>query len=126
MPERKNKGGRPPGSGTGQQTLARLRQEVFSALGQLEDDGTPLSVIIKRQLQGDKPEQMLGVLARFLPSDVTVNAGSDFIRSLEEVGAAIDEQVQLAKATQMSGSSDTQADSHTGSDDAENLEKIIN
>lgn len=111
MPERKNKGGRPPGSGTGQQALARLRHEIFSALGQLEDDGTPLSVIIKKQLQGDKPEQMLSVLARLLPSDITVNAGSDFIRSLEEVGAAIDEQVTQAKAAELSRLSDVQTDS---------------
>lgn len=101
-PRRGRKVGDGMGSGAGQSSLQRLRYEIFSSLNMLEDDGTPLSLIIKKQLQGDKPEQMLGVLARLLPSDVTINAGSDFIRSLEEVGAAIDEQVTQAKAAELS------------------------
>lgn len=87
--------GRKPGDGVGssagQKSLARLRYEIHAALGLLEDDGTPLALIIKQQLQGPKPEAMLGVLARMLPSDITLNAGSDFVRSLEQVGAAIDQ-----------------------------------
>lgn len=118
-PRRGRKVGDGVGSGAGQSSLQRLRYEIFSSLNMLEDDGTPLSLIIKKQLQGDKPEQMLGVLARLLPSDVTINAGSDFIRSLEEVGAAIDEQVRLAKATQVAGSSATQPEGHLDAEAAE-------
>jgi hypothetical protein len=110
-PRRGRKFGDGVGSGAGQQSLQRLRYEIHAGLGLLEDDGTPLSLIIKQQLQGSRPEAMLGVLARLLPSDITVNAGSDFIRSLEEVGAAIDEQVTQAKAAEFSRLSDVEADS---------------
>tara|TARA_X000000950_G_scaffold276333_1_gene364077 strand:- start:93 stop:497 length:405 start_codon:yes stop_codon:yes gene_type:complete len=122
-PRRGRKVGDGVGSGAGQRSLQRLRYEIHAGLGLLEDDGTPLSLIIKQQLQGARPEAMLGVLARLLPSDITVNAGSDFIRSLEEVGAAIDEQVTQAKAAELSRMSVNETECRNLPEPAEVLEK---
>ena len=80
--------GRPVGSGHGQQTIVRLRAELTEALNILDRGGKPLSQILAENLEKDAP-RTLQAIGRYLPTNVTVEAGDGFLSALQQVGQAI-------------------------------------
>ena len=86
--EPRNRGGRPKGSGGGQQTIVRLRRELTEALDILDRGGKPLSQILAENLEKDAP-RTLQAIGRYLPTNVTVEAGDGFLSALQQVGQAI-------------------------------------
>jgi hypothetical protein len=80
--------GRPVGSGHGQQTIVRLRAELTEALNILDRGGKPLSQILAENLEKDAP-RTLQAIGRYLPTNVTVEAGDGFLAALQAVGEAI-------------------------------------
>ena len=86
--EPRNRGGRPKGSGGGQQTIVRLRRELTEALDILDRGGKPLSQILAENLEKDAP-RTLAAIGRYLPTNVTVEAGDGFLAALQAVGEAI-------------------------------------
>lgn len=111
MAAAKNKGGRPPGSGHGQQIVHKIRHELGKSLDILENDGRPLSELLAEQLKQDAAKT-LNAIGKFVPSDVRLeHTGDNLVGALEQIGAAIDEQVTQAKAAELSRLSDVQTDS---------------
>ena len=86
--EPRNPGGRPKGSGGGQQTIVRLRRELTEALDILDRGGRPLSQLLAENLEKDAP-RTLQAIGRYLPTNVTVEAGDGFLSALQAVGQAI-------------------------------------
>ena len=86
--EPRNPGGRPKGSGGGQQIIVRLRRELTEALDILDRGGKPLSQILAENLEKDAP-RTLAAIGRYLPTNVTVEAGDGFLAALQAVGEAI-------------------------------------
>ena len=87
----KNKGGRPRGSGHGQQIVGRIRHELAKSLDILEKDDTPLHEILASQLKEDAAKT-LNALGKFVPTDIKLeHSGDNLIAALEQVGAAIDQ-----------------------------------
>lgn len=100
------KAGRPVGSGHGQQTIVRLRAELTEALNILDRGGRPLSQILAENLEKDAP-RTLQAIGRYLPTNVTLEAGDGFLSALQAVGAAIaserDEPAPLIDVTPTEG-----------------------
>jgi len=96
------KAGRPAGSGHGQQTIVRLRAELTEALNILDRGGKPLSQILAENLEKDAP-RTLAAIGRYLPTNVTLEAGDGFLSALQQVGQAIaherDEPVPVIDVT---------------------------
>jgi len=103
--EVKNLGGRPRGSGTGQQITARLRKEIYSALDITKKAGKPLDMLIADQLQQDAAGT-INKLSRLLPQEVKLDgAGSEFALALADVATRIQEANRIidAKPVHLSG-----------------------
>ena len=81
--------GRPKGSGAGQQTVEQLRSQISSALRLLDKRGKPLSLLLADALEQDAP-RALSAISKFLPSDVKVEGSVNLISALDEIGHAID------------------------------------
>jgi len=123
MPAAKNKGGRPKGSGHGQQIVHKIRHELGKSLDILENDGRPLSELLADQLKQDAAKT-LNAIGKFVPTDVRLeHTGENLIGALEQIGAAIDEQVTQARVAELSRLSVSEADGHNLPEPAENLEK---
>lgn len=96
--EVKNLGGRPRGSGTGQQITARLRKEIYSALDITKKAGKPLDMLIADQLQQDAAGT-INKLSRLLPQEVKLDgAGSEFALALADVATRIQEANRIIDA----------------------------
>jgi len=123
MPAAKNKGGRPKGSGHGQQIVHKIRHELGKSLDILENDGRPLSELLADQLKQDAAKT-LNAIGKFVPTDVRLeHTGENLIGALEQIGAAIDEQVTQARVAELSRLSVSEADGHSLPEPAEILEK---
>lgn len=123
MPAAKNKGGRPKGSGHGQQIVHKIRHELGKSLDILENDGRPLSELLADQLKQDAAKT-LNAIGKFVPTDVRLeHTGENLIGALEQIGSAIDEQLTQAKAAELSRLSVSEADGHNLPEPAENLDK---
>ena len=123
MPAAKNKGGRPKGSGHGQQIVHKIRHELGKSLDILENDGRPLSELLADQLKQDAAKT-LNAIGKFVPTDVRLeHTGENLIGALEQIGAAIDEQVTQARVAELSRLSVSEADGHNLPEPAEILEK---
>ena len=85
------KAGRPAGSGHGHETIVRLRAELTEALNILDRGGRPLSQLLAENLEKDAP-RTLQAIGRYLPTNVTLEAGDGFLSALQAVGAAIAEE----------------------------------
>jgi len=95
----KNKGGRPPGTGHGQQVVSRLRQELHTAFGLLNRRGRPISELLAEQLEKDAAST-LNKLSSFLPREVNLTgSNSEFSLALGEVANRINEQNELLSAS---------------------------
>jgi hypothetical protein len=123
MSETKKRRGRPKGSGHGQSIVLRVRRELEKSLDILEGDEMPLASLLASQLKQDAAKT-LNAIGKFVPSDIKIeHSGDNLIGALEQIGAAIDEQLLEAKAGQISGSSGMEADEHIALEAAENLGK---
>lgn len=93
----KNKGGRPPGSGHGQQIVTRIRKEILGAFDIVKRKNRPIDVLLAEQLERDAA-QTLSKLSSFLPKDVNITGGgSEFSLALSEVAERIAENSQLLR-----------------------------
>jgi len=93
----KNKGGRPPGSGHGQQIVTRIRKEILGAFDIVKRKNRPIDVLLAEQLERDAA-QTLNKLSSFLPKDVNITGGgSEFSLALSEVAERIAENNQLLR-----------------------------
>ena len=93
----KNKGGRPSGSGGGQQLVEKIRGELTSAFKILERRKKPLHKLLADQLEVDA-SKTLNLMGKYLPQQLNVaNFGSEFKLALEDVASRISEQNQLLK-----------------------------
>lgn len=93
----KNKGGRPPGSGHGQQIVTRIRKEILGAFDIVKRKNRPIDVLLAEQLEKDAA-QTLNKLSSFLPKDVNITGGgSEFSLALSEVAERIAENNQLLR-----------------------------
>ena len=123
MPAAKNKGGRPKGSGHGQQIVHKIRHELGKSLDILESDDRPLSELLAEQLKQDAAKT-LNAIGKFVPTDVRLeHTGENLIGALEQIGSAIDEQLTQAKAAELSRLSVNEADGHNLPEPAEILKK---
>jgi hypothetical protein len=96
----KNKGGRPSGSGGGQQLVERIRGELTSAFKILERRKKPLHKLLADQLEVDA-SKTLNLMGKFLPQQLNMDAfGSEFKTALEDVANRISEQNMLLKEQQ--------------------------
>ena len=96
----KNKGGRPAGSGGGQQLVERVRRELTSAFNILERKKKPLHKLLADQLEADA-SKTLNLMGKYLNQQLNVdNFGSEFKLALEDVASRISEQNQLLKDQQ--------------------------
>ena len=87
----KNKGGRPVGSGHGEQSILKIRRELTSALGILERRKKPLHLLLADQLEQDA-SKTLNALGKFMPQQISLDvAGSEFSQALTEVASRMDE-----------------------------------
>ena len=119
----KNKGGRPKGSGSGQQIVHRIRQELSKSLQILENDKRPLSELLAEQLKQDAAKT-LNAIGKFVPTDVRLeHYGDNLVSALEQIGLAIDDQLAQVKATEFSRLSDVETDSQDRRKSADLLEK---
>tara|TARA_R100001591_G_scaffold116683_1_gene134226 strand:- start:68 stop:457 length:390 start_codon:yes stop_codon:yes gene_type:complete len=86
-----NKGGRPAGSGGGQQITARLRKEIYSALNICKKNGHPLDQLLAEQIQKDA-SGTLSKLSKFVPQEVHLGeGGSEFAQALSQIAVRIAE-----------------------------------
>ena len=93
----KTKGGRPPGSGPGQQIVTRIRKEILGAFDIVKRKNRPIDVLLAEQLEKDAA-QTLNKLSSFLPKDVNITGGgSEFSLALSEVAERIAENNQLLR-----------------------------
>tara|TARA_R100001440_G_scaffold19964_1_gene33609 strand:+ start:296 stop:676 length:381 start_codon:yes stop_codon:yes gene_type:complete len=123
MSETKKRRGRPKGSGHGQSIVLRVRRELEKSLDILEGDEMPLASLLASQLKQDAAKT-LNAIGKFVPSDIKIeHSGDNLIGALEQIGAAIDEQLLEAKAGQISSSSASLPDEHIELEAAENLGK---
>ena len=93
--KKKNKGGRPLGSGHGTQIVKRLRQEIREAFRLLHNRNKPIAKLLADQIEEDACKS-LNLLSKFLPQEVhldTVN--SEFALALTQVAEKIGEQNKL-------------------------------
>ena len=104
----KNKAGRPPGTGHGQQVVSRLRQELHTAFGLLNRRGRPISELLAEQLEKDAAST-LNKLSSFLPREVNLTgSNSEFSLALGEVANRINEQNELLAASLQESDSTSQ------------------
>lgn len=126
MADTKNKGGRPKGSGHGQQIVARIRFELSKSLDLLEADGQPLADLLATQLKTD-PAKTLNALGKFVPASLSVeHTGENLIGALEQIGAAIDDSIAQAKAGDLARLSGNKPDIQSGPEMAESQKKKLN
>ena len=93
----KNKGGRPSGSGHGQQIVNKVRMEITSAFKILERRKKPLHKLLADQLEADA-SKTLNLVGKFLPQQLNMDSfGSEFKLALEDVATRIAEQNTLLK-----------------------------
>ena len=86
-----NKGGRPVGSGGGQQITSRLRKEIYSALNICKKNGFPLDQLLSQQIQQDAAGT-LSKLSKFVPQEVNLGeGGSEFAQALGQIAIRIAE-----------------------------------
>ena len=96
----KNKGGRPIGSGGGQQLVEKIRGELTSAFKILERRKKPLHKLLADQLEVDA-SKTLNLMGKFLPQQLNMDSfGSEFKLALEDVAGRIAEQNALLKEQQ--------------------------
>ena len=89
----------------------------------LESDDRPLAMLLADQLKQDAAKT-LNAIGKFVPTDVRLeHTGENLIGALEQIGAAIDEQVTQARVAELSRLSDVQADGHNLPEPAEILKK---
>lgn len=126
MSETPKRRGRPKGSGHGQSIVLRVRRELEQSLDILESDDMPLAALLASQLKQDAAKT-LNAIGKFVPSDIKIeHSGDNLIGALEQIGAAIDEQLIEAKAGQIVGSSASLPDEQLPPEPAENLDKKLN
>ena len=102
----KNKGGRPPGSGHGQQIVTRIRKEILGAFDIVKRKNRPIDVLLAEQLERDAA-QTLNKLSSFLPKDVNITGGgSEFSLALSEVAERIAENSQLLRDASLEEAND--------------------
>jgi hypothetical protein len=102
----KNKGGRPPGSGHGQQIVTRIRKEILGAFDIVKRKNRPIDVLLAEQLEKDAA-QTLSKLSSFLPKDVNITGGgSEFSLALSEVAERIAENSQLLRDASLEEAND--------------------
>ena len=95
-----NKGGRPSGSGHGQQIVNKVRMELTSAFKILERRKKPLHKLLADQLEADA-SKTLNLMGKFLPPQLNMDSfGSEFKLALEDVAGRIAEQNALLKEQQ--------------------------
>jgi len=95
-----NKGGRPAGSGGGQQLVEKIRGELTSAFKILERRKKPLHKLLADQLEVDA-SKTLNLMGKFLPQQLNMDSfGSEFKLALEDVAGRIAEQNALIKEQQ--------------------------
>tara|TARA_B100000700_G_C15057266_1_gene863574 strand:+ start:1408 stop:1743 length:336 start_codon:yes stop_codon:yes gene_type:complete len=86
----KNKGGRPTGSGHGEQIIVKIRRELTSALGILERKKKPLHMLLADQLEEDA-SKTLNLLGKYMPQQISLDVvGSQFSQALSEVASKIE------------------------------------
>ena len=95
-----NRGGRPTGSGGGQQLVKRIRLELNGAFAELSRRKKPLHLLLADQIEADA-SKTLNLMGKYLPQQLNVdNFGSEFKLALEDVASRISEQNQLLKDQQ--------------------------
>ena len=93
----KNIGGRPVGSGHGEQSILKIRRELTSALGILERRKKPLHMLLADQLEQDAAKT-LNALGKFMPQQISLDvAGSEFSQALTEVANRMDQYNKIIK-----------------------------
>ena len=82
---KKSKGGRPVGSGNGEQIIKRIRMDLFGAFKILERKNKPLHILLAEQLEADA-SKTLNLLGKYMPSTISLDVkGNEFSNALSEV-----------------------------------------
>ena len=111
MAENQNAEAGQKAAGMGNLSFCESRRELEQSLDILEGDDMPLAALLASQLKQDAAKT-LNAIGKFVPSDIKIeHSGDNLIGALEQIGAAIDEQVTQAKAAELSRLSDVQTDS---------------
>tara|TARA_R100001510_G_scaffold24230_1_gene21300 strand:- start:1031 stop:1384 length:354 start_codon:yes stop_codon:yes gene_type:complete len=89
--KKKSKGGRPVGSGNGEQIIKRIRMDLFGAFKILERKKKPLHVLLADQLEVDA-SKTLNLLGKYMPSTISLDVkGNEFSNALSEVALRMKE-----------------------------------
>ena len=95
-----NRGGRPIGTGGGQQLVKTVRAELNAAFSELRRRKKPLHLLLADQIEVDA-SKTLNLMGKFLPQQLNMDAfGSEFKTALEDVANRISEQNALLKEQQ--------------------------
>ena len=95
-----NRGGRPVGTGGGQQLVKTVRAELNAAFAELRRRKKPLHLLLADQIEVDA-SKTLNLMGKFLPQQLNMDAfGSEFKTALEDVANRISEQNMLLKEQQ--------------------------
>jgi len=95
-----NRGGRPVGTGGGQQLVKTVRAELNAAFSELRRRKKPLHLLLADQIEVDA-SKTLNLMGKFLPQQLNMDAfGSEFKTALEDVANRISEQNALLKEQQ--------------------------
>ena len=95
-----NRGGRPVGTGGGQQLVKTVRAELNAAFSELRRRKKPLHLLLADQIEVDA-SRTLNLMGKFLPQQLNMDAfGSEFKTALEDVANRISEQNALIKEQQ--------------------------
>ena len=95
-----NRGGRPVGTGGGQQLVKTVRAELNAAFAELKRRKKPLHLLLADQIEVDA-SKTLNLMGKFLPQQLNMDAfGSEFKTALEDVATRIAEQNTLLKEQQ--------------------------
>ena len=92
-----NRGGRPVGTGGGQQLVKTVRAELNAAFAELKRRKKPLHLLLADQIEVDA-SKTLNLMGKFLPPQLNMDSfGSEFKLALEDVAGRIAEQNALIK-----------------------------
>ena len=95
-----NRSGRVAGTGSGQQLVKIVRQELNGAFAELRRRKKPLHLLLADQIEVDA-SKTLNLMGKFLPQQLNMDAfGSEFKTALEDVANRISEQNMLLKEQQ--------------------------
>ena len=95
-----NRSGRVAGTGSGQQLVKIVRQELTGAFAELRRRKKPLHLLLADQIEVDA-SKTLNLMGKFLPQQLNMDAfGSEFKTALEDVANRISEQNMLLKEQQ--------------------------